>query len=48
MEYPFIAIAPGPLWPSVVASGRVLSMGQIEQFDIQTLCKQMTYVALIC
>ena len=25
---------PGPLWPGVVAPGKVLSMGQIELFDI--------------
>ena len=25
---------PGPLWPGVVAPDRVLSMGQIELFDI--------------
>ena len=25
---------PGPLWPGVVAPERVLSMGQIELFDI--------------
>ena len=29
-EYPFIAIAPGPLWPRVAAPDRVLYMGQIE------------------
>ena len=33
-EYPFIAIVPGPLWPGVVVSVWVLSMGQIELFDI--------------
>ena len=31
-----------PLWPAVEAADRILSMGQIEQFDIQTVCKQMT------
>ena len=25
---------PGPLWPEAVAHDRVLSIGQIEQFDI--------------
>ena len=31
----------GPLWPGVVAPDRVLSMSQIELFDISTvlLCK---------
>ena len=33
---------PGPLRPGVVVPDRVLSMGQIEQFDILTVCKQMT------
>ena len=27
---------PGPLWPVVLAPDRVLSMGQIEMFDILT------------
>ena len=36
----------GPLWPRVVAPARGLSMGQIELFDIQTECKQMTYAKL--
>ena len=31
--YPFIAIA--SLWPGMVAHDRVLSMGQIELFDIK-------------
>ena len=32
VKYPFIPIAPspGPLWPGVVGSDRVLSLGQIE------------------
>ena len=34
MASPFIATAPGPLCPKVVARDRVLSMGQIELFDI--------------
>ena len=34
---------PGPLWPEVGALDRFLSMGQIELFDIQTECNQMTY-----
>ena len=33
-EYPFMAIAPGPLWLGVVVPVWVLSMGQIELFDI--------------
>ena len=33
---------PDPLWPRVIAPDRVLSMGQIELFDISTLYKQMT------
>ena len=32
MEYTFIAIIP---WPGVIAPGMVLSMGQIELFDIK-------------
>ena len=38
----------GPLWSSVVATDRVLSLGQIELFDIQTECKQMTWAKLKC
>ena len=38
----------GLLWPGVVEPNRVLSMGQIELFDIQTECKQITYAKLIC
>ena len=33
---------PGPLLPGMVAPDRVLLMGQIELFDIQTEGKQMT------
>ena len=29
-----LPLLPGPLWPGVVALDRVLSMGQIELFDI--------------
>ncbi len=36
------SLLPGPLWPGVVALERVLSMGQIELFDIQTEGKEMT------
>ena len=31
---PSLSLLPGSLWPGVVASGRVLSMHQIELFDI--------------
>ena len=31
---PSLPLFPGPLWPRVVAPDRVLSMGQIELFDI--------------
>ena len=37
---------PGPLCEWVVAPDRALSMGQIERFDIQTGCRQMTYSKL--
>ena len=39
---------PDPPWPGVVASERVLFMGQIELFDNQTECKQMTDAELNC
>ena len=35
-------------WLVVVVRDRVLSMGQIELFDIQTVAKQMTYAELNC
>ena len=41
-----LPLLPGPLWPRVVAPDRILSMGQIELFDILTVCKQMTYAKL--
>ena len=31
---PSLPLLPGPLWPRVVAPDRVLSMSQIELFDI--------------
>ena len=31
---PSLPLLPGPLWPGVVASDKVLSMGQIKVFDI--------------
>ena len=39
---------PGSLRLGVVVLDRVLSMGQIELFSIQTLYKKMTYVKLNC
>ena len=51
---PSLSLFPGPLWPRVVTSDWVLSMGQIELFNIQTellkselfnhltVCKQTT------
>ena len=42
-----LPLLPGTLWPRVVAPHRVLSMGQIELFDIWTGCKQMTYAKLL-
>ena len=36
------------LWPGVVVPERVLFMDRIEQFDIYTVCKQMTYAKLNC
>ena len=43
---PLLPSLPVPLWPGVVTPDRVLSMGQIELFDIQTEGKQMTYAKL--
>ena len=34
MLTPSLPLLPGPLWSRVVASNRLLSMGQIELFDI--------------
>ena len=45
---PSLPSLPGPLWPRVLAFDRVLSMGQIELFDILTECKQMAYAKLNC
>ena len=42
---PSLPLFPGLLLPGVVGPDRVLSMNQIELFDIQTMCKQMTYAA---
>ena len=41
-----LSLLPGLLWPGVVAPERFLSMGQIELFDILTVCQQMTYAKL--
>ena len=43
---PLLPLLRGPLWPEAVAPDRVLFMGQIELFDIQTVRKQMTYSIL--
>ena len=45
---PSLPLIPGLLWPGVVAPDRILSMGQIELFDIPTECRQMTYAKLNC
>ena len=45
---PSLPLLPGPVWSGVVAPDWVLSMGQIERFDILTLYKQMTYAKLNC
>ena len=52
---PSLPSIPGPLWPGVVVPNRVLSKGQIELFDIQTVYfniqieyKQMIYAKLNC
>ena len=37
---------PGPLWPRLVAREMVLSMDEIELFDIYTLGKEMTNAKL--
>ena len=41
-----LTLLPVLLWPGLVASDRVLYMGQIELLDIRTLCKQMTNAKL--
>ncbi len=37
---PSLPLFPGSLCPGVAAPARVMSMGQIELFDIQIECKQ--------
>ena len=44
----FLPLLPGPYRPSMVAPEKVLSVGQIELFDIYAECKQMTYAKLNC
>ena len=43
---PLLLSLPGPLWPGVVAPDRVLSMGQIELFDIEIDCKQTDFLEI--
>ena len=45
---PLFPSLPGPLWPEVGAHERVLSVGQIEPFDIYNVCKQMMDDKLSC
>ena len=45
---PSLPFLPGTLWPGLVAPDRVLSVGQIEMFDIKHVCKQMDYAKLDC
>ena len=45
---PLLPLLPGPLWPGIGSPDRVLSIGQIELFDILTECKQRTYAKLNC
>ena len=43
---PLLSFLPGQFITELVASERVLSIGQIELFGIQTESKQMTYAEL--
>ena len=45
---PSLSSLPGPLWSGMIAPDNVLSMSQLELFDIQTESKQMTYAKLNC
>ena len=45
---PSLSLFPGPLWPGMAALGKVLSMAQIELFDISSQCKQMINAKLNC
>ena len=42
VEYSFVAIAPSFTLTGVVTPDRVLSMSQIELFDVSIVCKQMS------
>ena len=44
---PLLPFLLGQLWPGEVAPDMVLSMGQIELFDIQPECKQTTCFGLV-
>ena len=44
---PSVPLLSGLFWPDVVAPDKVLSIGQIELFGIQTEGKQMTSVKMI-
>ena len=46
-EYHFIAISPKSTLAGVVATDRVLTIGQIELFDIYTERKRTTYAKFI-
>ena len=48
LSTPLLPSHPDPFWPGVVAPDKVLSIGQIELFDIYTECKQMTCAKLNC
>ena len=41
-------LLPGPHWPRIASPAKVLSVGQIEMFDIYTEWKQMTPAKLNC
>ena len=45
---PLLPPLPGPLWPGVVAPGRVLSMGQIELNCVPICVKQKFILILNC
>ena len=46
LNTPSLPLHLSPLWSGLVASDRVLSMGQTELFDILTECKQMIHAKL--
>ena len=45
---PALLLFQGSLWLGMVEPDKVLSMNQIEMFDIYTVCKQMPYAKLNC